>query len=480
MKSQMLVVVLALSLICNSIAVRALPQHSLSFLLSEGSQMEQEINNSLDYMMKNNQTYLSNPEQLSLWVASKAFLGRSVNATEAFDYFNSRQESDGAWSGTQTRMFTTHRVLLAYYLLNATPAQSLDAFFSDYDTWAEARNYMLLHDSRNMYHVIFAWVSYYWSYPPWINDFFNEVETDLSWTNSWDFHKRTHILYSYVIARRPFPNLDGIINATLDEQMPDGHWEMSSPSSRPVYSTSIQISLLNQILKLYPNYRESEIMVSLEKAKVWVNSTYRTVVLDEQVCGYFGDALSLEDAIFTGILSAGQTGLMPANIDMTYQDLYSKITGTCYIFIVPFYGSDYTITIVCNSSLTNFDFNSFLKQISFNVTGSATTIGYCHVSIPKAFMWSDLLSQWSVTIDSTLIDTTQVTENSTYTFLTFTFILSTRQIAIQATNVIPEFPSIAVLVITLVITSFVVVLSKNMTIERKSKSSYKIRKKYFS
>src|SRR4030042_165162 len=144
MKSQMLVVVLALSLICNSIAVRALPQHSLSFLLSEGSQMEQEINNSLDYMMKNNQTYLSNPEQLSLWVASKAFLGRSVNATEAFDYFNSRQESDGAWSGTQTRMFTTHRVLLAYYLLNATPAQSLDAFFSDYDTWAEARNYMLL------------------------------------------------------------------------------------------------------------------------------------------------------------------------------------------------------------------------------------------------------------------------------------------------------------------------------------------------
>ena len=144
----------------------------------------------------------------------------------------------------------------------------------------------------------------------------------MSWTTISDFHMRTHIIYSYVTAGRPFPNLDGIINATISAQLTDGSWRSDA---RPVYYTSIQISLLNQILKLYPNYRTGEIILSLEKAKIWTNSVYHTEIINEKVCGFFGDTMSLDDSLFAGVLCAGQTGLINANIDMTLEDLRSKI-----------------------------------------------------------------------------------------------------------------------------------------------------------
>ena len=300
------------------------------------SSINTEVDNSLNYLMKNNQTYLTDPMILSLWVDSKMFLGAPISdATKQsiINYFNSKQQSDGSWRGSgMSAMFDTSRVLVAYYELNATPSKSLDTFFSNYDTWDEAKNY-ILHtgsgDARNMYHAIVGWVTYYHTYPSWLNDFFNYVESsDLSWTNNWDFHKRTHILYSYVIARRPFPNLDEIIDATLNEQLPDGHWNGTMynfySTHGDVYFTSIQISLLSQILILYPGHRTAAIQASLEKARVWADNSYNTTVIDGKINGYFGKIKTIESGIFSGILSAGQTGLISANIDMTFDGLVPR------------------------------------------------------------------------------------------------------------------------------------------------------------
>ncbi len=330
MKRQMVIVSSFLFIIFNTVIARSCLLPGLSYLTSEDSEVKQEINNSLDYVMKNNQDYLSNPMLVSLWVMSKAFLGYSDNKTEVINYFNSRQESDGAWNGSWTKIFTTHRVLYAYYLLNARPARNLDTFLSDYDTWDEVKTYMLEHgDARNAYHVIFAWILYYWAYPVWLDEFFNQVEADLSWTNSSDFHERTHILYSYVVARRQFPNLDGIIDATISAQTTDGKWDGSGysfySSHGDVYFVAIQISLLAQILKLYPNYRTYEIKASLEKAKLWLSNNYYTQALEGKTCGYFGNLTSMEISIFCGILGAGQTGLLSANVDMSFQSVVDNI-----------------------------------------------------------------------------------------------------------------------------------------------------------
>jgi PKD repeat protein len=516
--------------------------------------MKEEINNSLDYLMSSFPDYLADPMILSLWVDCKMFLGAPINDTTKHDiisYFDSKQQSDGSW-GT---MFDTNRVLLAYWELNATPATSLETFFSNYVTWQEAKDFMLTHgsgDARDMYHLIFAWIAYYHTYPSWLDDFFDYTESNLSWTNSWDFHKRTHILYSYVVARRPFPNLDGITNTTLAEQESDGHWDGSMypfySDHGDVYFTSIQISLLGEILGLYRGYRTAEIQASLDLAKTWVNGSYNTQTVNGKVCGYFGSILNLEHGIFEGILCASQTGLISSNVDMTFQNLvdiviapnarfeYSpekpivyeqiafngsasssntsnitsfewnfgdgNITATIvptinhaytlpenytltlrvtdnnnlsgmitktitvyseriYTFNVSWQELNYTIIAASNSTVTNFNFNYSLKQISYYVTGSLSTIGYCNVSIPKTFIWCDWPSQWNVSVDGSLINDLKVAED-TNTSLFFTYNHSTHEVVITGIHVVPEFPSASILVLFMAIVLICVVSAKKM------------------
>lgn len=287
----------------------------------------QHIDNSLEYLRATG----LNANDLALYVIAKRFLGTSIPNEQAIvDYFNNKQAADPyhAWSGAGTRMFTTYRVLMAYYYLNATPRYNMDGFFSRYATIEGVRNYIANEtrsDDRDVYHIIYAWCLYYWQYPPWLNTFFQGVEKNLDWTTSADFHRRTHVLYSYVLARRPFPNLDGIIGATISEQRADGSW---LALDRPVYSTSIQLTLLNQILKLYPFpiHRIYDIQRCISRSEQWVYGNYKTQVASGKTCGYFGNILTVEDALFSGILCAGQNGLLSAKIDMTFQNIVERLT----------------------------------------------------------------------------------------------------------------------------------------------------------
>jgi hypothetical protein len=82
---------------------------------------------------------------------------------------------------------------------------------------------------------------------------------------------------------------------------------------------------LNEILKLYPGHKTTEIQASLEKARIWTINNYHTRVLDGKVDGYFGNIINLEHGIFEGILCAGQTGVISGNVDMTFDDLVRNI-----------------------------------------------------------------------------------------------------------------------------------------------------------
>jgi hypothetical protein len=281
------------------------------------------IDNSLEYLRSKGLGI----HDMAEYVISKSFLGAQIpNKQQIIDYFDNNQGADGSWKDVWTTMFTTYRVLLAYYILNATPKHSLDSFFSNYDTWTEAKNYMINEaktDLRDIYHITFAWSIYYRTYPTWLNDFFTEAEKDLTWTNGTDAHKRMHILFNYVIARKAFPNLDGIIDETLREQSPDGHWDYPP---RQIYWNGMQLGLLQQILKLYPTYRTIEIQNSIDKSRQWVYNSYNTQVLDNKTYGRFGNSTYIEDSLLTGIMAAGINGLMNINVDMTFEDLVRLIS----------------------------------------------------------------------------------------------------------------------------------------------------------
>ena len=304
---------------------------------------KQELDNSLEYLRSRGLSV----DGTAWYVFSKKFLGTDIpRPEEIIAFWNNNQQADGRWLMEEhSDMFTTHHVLLGYYLLNSQPQKSLDPFMSNYATYQDALDYITAHDFRNIYHVVFGWALWYWKYPSWLNDVFAYIEQDLDWTTGTDYHKTTHTLYNYVLARRQFPNLDGIINTALALQQADGSWPPMF--NRPFYSTSIMITMLAQIAQLYPNHRSIEIQNALNKAKLWVVSQYHTTVVNGYTLGYFGDVSRISDSMFSGVTSAGQTGLIDTNVDMTFSDIVQKLQAS-YIDRYPDTGTRF-VSLACSS-----------------------------------------------------------------------------------------------------------------------------------
>ena len=117
----------------------------------------------------------------------------------------------------------------------------------------------------------------------------------------------------------------------------------------------------------------------------------------------------------------------------------------------------YFVHIISNSTVSDFHFNQSGKIVSFNVTGSDGTIGFCRVGIPKNLLYSFDILYWIVRLNGTNIPFgRQETGNYTYTF--FMYGQSTQNIQIIGTEVIPEFPSFLILLLFMIATLLAVIV----------------------
>jgi hypothetical protein len=117
----------------------------------------------------------------------------------------------------------------------------------------------------------------------------------------------------------------------------------------------------------------------------------------------------------------------------------------------------YSISILSNSTVSDFNFNQAEMQIGFDVTGESGNTGYCNVTIPKSLLTG---SPWVIKIDNTIIDFDETT-NDTHTFLYFTYTYeSPLQVAIEGTWVIPEFPLATIVPLFMIVTVITVVFAK--------------------
>ena len=107
-----------------------------------------------------------------------------------------------------------------------------------------------------------------------------------------------------------------------------------------------------------------------------------------------------------------------------------------YTFQIVWGQETFIASVESNSTVSNFAFNQPEKKVSFNVTGSAGTIGFCNVTIPKALLYGE---PWTVLIDGAPVPAT-ITENATHSFLYFTYTHSTHLIQIIGTWVIAPPP----------------------------------------
>ena len=121
-------------------------------------------------------------------------------------------------------------------------------------------------------------------------------------------------------------------------------------------------------------------------------------------------------------------------------------------------GYTFNVTMLSNSTISNFDFSESLKQISFNVTGPDGKAGYCNVTVPKGLLRG---SPWTILLNG--IDWTSlctITENETHTFIYIPYTHSTNTIQITGTWAIPEFPQGITLPLLMVFSIIAVILAK--------------------
>ena len=117
-----------------------------------------------------------------------------------------------------------------------------------------------------------------------------------------------------------------------------------------------------------------------------------------------------------------------------------------------------SFTVVTLSNMTvvpgSMILNQTGKMILFNVTGPDGATGFMNVTIPKSLLRleNEETDEWKVYVNGEQVFPT-VNSNATHSFLYFTFHLSTKQIKVIGTWVVPELPTTFTILLMLALTS---------------------------
>jgi parallel beta-helix repeat protein len=159
----------------------------------------------------------------------------------------------------------------------------------------------------------------------------------------------------------------------------------------------------------------------------------------------------------TGSDGIGDTAYI---IDANNTDNY-PLMGPFSDFTVTWEEQLHHITTICNSTISNFNFNDAyngsMKALIFNVTGEDETAGFCRIRIPTTL----INNAFTVYVDG--VNTTYTLlprSNATHSYLYFTYEHSTKEVVI-----IPEFPSIIILLMIMILISVATILSKRKKLD---------------
>lgn len=155
-------------------------------------------------------------------------------------------------------------------------------------------------------------------------------------------------------------------------------------------------------------------------------------------------------------LDADQDGIgdSPRIIDVNNTDSH-PLMGTFSDFTTTWEEKLHHVTTICNSTISDFQFTG--TAIRFNVTGEDGTSGFCRIRIPTALI-NDTFTVYvdGVTTPYTLLPRS----NATHSYLYFTYNHSTKEVVI-----IPEFPSIIILLMIMVLIPVATILSKRKKLD---------------
>lgn len=126
-----------------------------------------------------------------------------------------------------------------------------------------------------------------------------------------------------------------------------------------------------------------------------------------------------------------------------------------YNYLIEFEGNFFPISLFTNSTISNFSFNESLKEISFNVTGQDSTIGFCNLTLPNTLVQNLWQGTFTVLVDGEQPMHISTWTDGTYTYLYFTYVHSEHEVVI-----IPEFSPSIILPLFIGVTLLTVMFSR--------------------
>jgi hypothetical protein len=120
-----------------------------------------------------------------------------------------------------------------------------------------------------------------------------------------------------------------------------------------------------------------------------------------------------------------------------------------YVFPIIADSQNFYVKVVTNSTILiqAFNFSKEEMKISYNVTGSNLTMGFCNVTIPKKLLGGP----WTIKVGVDIM-VPEKNEDDNYTYLYFKYSHSIHRIEIIGNWVIPEFPSLIILPLLMIAT----------------------------
>jgi hypothetical protein len=183
-------------------------------------------------------------------------------------------------------------------------------------------------------------------------------------------------------------------------------------------------------------------------------------------------ALQITDVVITD----------PDGLEIAFEkeDGYYKMIETL-VHEISYPPHTFFVETVSDTAVSSIVFNQRIRFIQFNVTGLSGVPGFVNITIPSEFMWLEdpENDKWFILIDGIEV-TPDVSHNGTHTTLHFTVEFdSLRHVYIFSTGVIPEFPTIILMIALLILSSTAVIILRGWQKTRtQNPSDFKLCKRF--
>jgi parallel beta-helix repeat protein len=205
----------------------------------------------------------------------------------------------------------------------------------------------------------------------------------------------------------------------------------------------------------YNNFVDNENNVADVAGSWWIqDSTPADNIWDTESLGNYWSNYNGTDS------NSDEIGEAPYAIDEKNQDNYPLMSPVNVFDAGTWEWTPYSVFALSNSTVSDFSFSPESALIQFDVGGEKDTIGFCRVTVPKGLLTTE--DSWTVLVEDDPVTPT-VNEDSTNTYLYFTYNHSTKTVKIIGTEAIPEFPSWLILPLFLTATLVGVIFRKRLS-----------------